>query len=120
MAIEFDHRIDKELLRVKATGHDENLEQVQEYGLAVMRAALENNCTKIICDESDLEYSLGTFDIFELVKSLSEVVPKVVKVALIYKPTQFDDVKFWENVAVNRGVQVRIFKDQASAEKWIE
>jgi len=119
MAIKFELQVEKDILRITARGRDDNLKQVQEYGLAIMAAAIENNSNKVICNETELEYSLGTLDTFELAKTLAEVVPKVLKVALVCSPNQFHDASFWETVAFNRGAQVRVFKDMVSAEEWI-
>ena len=85
-----------------------------------MKAALENDCTRIICDESDLIYSLDTYDTYQLAEMLSKSVPLLLKVALICNIDQVDDAEFWETVAVNRMVTVRVFKDKKSAEQWID
>lgn len=120
MTIDLEFKIEKCILLVTAKGRDDNLKQVQEYGVAVMAAAKENNCNKIICDETELKYSLSTFNTFKLAESLSNVIPYAVKVAIVCNPNQFTDARFWETVAVNRGAHVRVFKDMDSAEKWIK
>ena len=119
MAIEYNLEIENNLLRVTASGKDDNLEQVQEYGMAIIRAAIEHNVSKVLCDEQELEYSLGTFDTYESAKFIAEVAPKVAKVAIICKSDQYDDAHFWETVASNRGLHIRVFKNLSEAEEWL-
>ncbi len=120
MTIDLELKVEKDILLVTAKGRDDDLKQVQEYGLAVLAEAKVNNSNKIICDETELEYSLSTLNTFNLAESLSKVIPYAVKVAIVCNPYQFTDASFWETVAVNRGAQVRVFKDMVSAEKWIK
>jgi hypothetical protein len=119
MAISYSFEVQDQLLRVKAKGKDDNLEQVEEYGMAVIAAALSSGCIRILCDESELEYTLGTIDNYESAKFISENSPHVVRVALVCKPEQYEDASFWETVAVNRGLVVRFFKSISEAEDWL-
>ena len=57
-------RNDGDLLIVESTGFDESLEEVQQYGLAILSACKQGNHTKVLCNEINLEYRLGTFDTF--------------------------------------------------------
>jgi len=120
MPITFTHELDNTLLRIKAQGRDDSLEDARNYGMAVIALAREHGSKAILCDESELVYSLGTFDLFELAKALAAAVPKVIKVALIVHPSQIQDAVFWETVGVNRSARVRVFKDTAGAEAWIQ
>jgi hypothetical protein len=119
MAITYNFAIDSNLLRVKTFGKDDNLEQVIEYGSAIIQYSLSSGCTRILCDETELEYTLGTFDTFESAKFISENAPKIAKVAIVCKSEQIQDAEFWETVAVNRGLSVKVFKTVLDAEEWI-
>ena len=119
MAINYDFNIDNKVLRVKATGKDDNLDQVIEYGMAIIKAALSDGCMKILCDETELVYALGTFDTFEAARFISEHAPDVAKVAIVCSPENIIDADFWETVAVNRGLYVKVFKNMADAENWL-
>lgn len=119
MSINFRLNIDSDTLRVAAWGRDENLAQVEEYGMAVLSAAISNNCTRAIIDESGLEYRLGKIDTFELANFYSEKVPQMAKVAIVCNPLYTDDAVFLETVAVNRGLQFRVFFNKQDAEHWV-
>lgn len=119
MAISYTIEADDGLLRVVATGKDDNLRQVKDYGYAVLSAAISMRCPKVLCDERELIYSLGTFDTFESARYISELTPDIAKVAIVCNPEFIKDAGFWETVAINRGLHVRVFKTMADAENWL-
>ncbi len=120
MAIHYTMTIDGEMLVVHVSGYDESLADVTNYGMAVIEAGLENGSKYILCDETDLEYRLGTVDIFQAAASLAEHAPRVVKTAIVCNPRFSVDAFFWETVAVNRGVNVRMFSDLDTALSWLK
>jgi hypothetical protein len=119
MSIKYAIEFRDNILRVKATGKDDNLEDVKKYGIAVLEAALSSSCSKVLCDETELEYSLGISDNFESAKFISEQAPKIGKLAIFCKIEQMEDASFWETVAVNRGLQVKVCKSPEEAEEWL-
>lgn len=119
MAIHYKFEVENDLLKVTATGSDDGLEDVKNYGIAIMEAAMETNCLKILCDETGLKYQLGTFDNFESARFISEHAPAVAKVAIVCNPEFIAEAEFWETVAVNRGLQVKFFKDIIHAKDWL-
>lgn len=120
MAINYSFSVSGKFLRVTATGKDESLEEVENYGMAIIKAAVSSACTSILCDERKLIYNLGTIDTFESAKFISENAPKVAKVAVVCRAQDYSDAVFWETVAVNRGLQVKMFKKVDDAEQWLK
>lgn len=119
MAIKYAFICENHFLRVIASGKDDDLEQVQEYGMAVIKAAVENDASKVLCDERELEYTLGTFDTYESARIIAEAAPNIVKVAIVCKSENIGDAKFWETVATNRGLHIRIFNNIEDAQAWL-
>lgn len=119
MAISFSVSVEGDLLTVRAAGVDDSLEEVREYGKAIVEACRANGCVRVLCDETDLEYRLGTLDTFESAAFIAEYAPHVARVAIVCGPCQFADTSFWETVAVNRGLSVRAFEDVDAAEAWL-
>ena len=119
MAISYSMSVNVDLLTVKAEGVDDSLEEVREYGKAIVEACRANRCVRVLCDETDLEYRLGTMDTFESAAFIAEHAPHVARVAIVCGPDQFADASFWETVAVNRGLTVRAFEDVDAAEAWL-
>ncbi len=120
MAINFLIEVDDDLLRVTASGQDDNLEEVQEYGMAVIEACIEYGVSKVLCNEKELKYSLGTFDTYESARLIAEVAPKIAQVAIVCRDDDFKDAQFWETVATNRGLHIRVFKELVAAEEWLK
>ena len=120
MAIQYSFSIEDELLVVTASGFDESLDEVLEYGMATIQAALQGNCTAILSDETGLEYRLGTFDTFKAAEALANYAPRLNKAAITCNPQYLQDAQFWETVAVNRGLSVRAFLDIGAARSWLQ
>jgi hypothetical protein len=118
-SIAYAFTVRNKTLFVKTSGKDDDLEEVQRYSLAILEAALAAGCTSILSDETALEYALGVADTFESAKFIAGIAPSVCKAAIVCNPAQINDAAFWENVAVNRGVQVRVFKTMPEAEAWL-
>lgn len=120
MSIEYQMQVQGDLLLVETSGADDNLDEVKNYGMAVIRAALEGKCRRILCDELNLEYRLGTVDTFESAQFIASQAPHVAKIAIVCSLQSSADAAFWETVAVNRGLSVCMFHDRAEAAKWLE
>lgn len=119
MAITFTSEIEGDLLVVTTCGTDDDLQQVIDYGQAVIDLAVRSGAPRILCDERNLVYTLGTVDTFELAKAIADRAPTVMRVAIVCRPQDFEDGKFWENVAVNRGLHARAFLEMELARAWL-
>ncbi len=119
MAIDFTACKKGDTLLVHAHGFDESLEQVEQYGMSIIAAALEQGAAQVLCDERELEYRLGTLDTYDAAAHIAAHAPAVCKVAIVCRPADIADAKFWETVAVNRGLTVRIFKEITDAYIWL-
>jgi len=120
MTITYQFTVEDDLLLVKASGADDNQEDVQRYNEATLEMCLENGCRRVLTDETDLEYRLNTVDNFESAKTMAEMAQGIHKLAIVVNPQQMKDASFWETVAVNRGVTVRIFNAIEDARLWID
>lgn len=120
MAITYSFHAENDLLLVQASGADENLHEVEAYGEAIITAALEHQSTKILCDERQLTYLLGTLDTFLAAEYIAKVAPKVGRIAIICANKHWSEGQFWETVAVNRGLRVRMFLSPEQARAWLE
>jgi hypothetical protein len=119
MSIQIRLDCQENILKVTATGYDESVADVLGYGRAVIEAALAHGCRKILCDETNLAYHLKTLDIYEAAATIAREAPDVARVAIVCNPVYWQDAKFWENVASNRGLIVRMFGSLPDAENWL-
>ena len=120
MAIEHTITIEDDILIVTASGRDENLEQTTNYAMSVLEAAVASGCTRVLCDERQLAYTLSTLDTFKYGEFLAANVPHVARVAIVCHPGMVGDAEFWETVVINRGLQARLFLDLDKAKDWLE
>ena len=119
MAITFQSEMQGGLLLVTASGRDENLQQVIDYGTSVITLAIESGATHVLCDERNLDYALDTLDTFQAAQAIAERAPKVPRVAIVCQPKFLEEGKFWETVAVNRALPVRVDTDIVRARAWL-
>jgi hypothetical protein len=122
MAISYTMTVDDGVLIVKTSGFDESLAEVEQYGMAIIRETLKTGVRKVLCNELDLQYRLVTFDTFAAAEFIVENAPEIAasgRVAIVCNPRDIDDAVFFENVVVNRGMTLRVFKDTATARTWL-
>lgn len=119
MAIHYTAEVQGEILCVTASGFDENLEDVLNYGTGIIGLCQQSGVTRVLCDETALEYRLGTLDTYELGKFISEHVPSVARVAIVCNPKFLTMTDFFEDVVVNRGLSFRFFVDFDSSKRWL-
>ena len=119
MEINFVIKDEDKYLKIISTGFCNNLFQLKEYVLALQEAAVSSGQTRLLVDETHLEYTLSTLDTYNSGCFLAQLSPNPKKFAILCKTSGWNDAKFWETVAVNRGVNVRVFDDRVSAENWL-
>ncbi len=118
--LHYSFEISDDILRVKTTGKDEDLEEVKAYGMEIVQKCLENDITKVLADERDLEYALSTVDTFNLSQFLSRNVPRLGMAAFVCPEEYLNDAKFFENTVSNRGLRIRVFTSVEEAENWLQ
>lgn len=119
MPIKYTMKQDNDILKVASEGVCDNFTELKEYLKALHDATMSAGLTKILVDETELEYSLSTTQSYESGSYVAETVPCTVKIAVVCRQEGWEEAKFWETVAVNRGAGVKIFLDLEDAEKWI-
>lgn len=119
MAIRHTMQVEDGTLVVRASGFDESLAEVEQYGAAVIAACREHGVTRVLCLEQDLEYRLSTVDTFRAAEFVAMHAPKVSRVAIVCAVASLPDGQFWENVVVNRGLTAAVFADPVAADHWL-
>ena len=120
MAIDYAFAVEGDLLEVRTSGFDESADEVIAYGMAVIAAAVEHESHRVLCLEGELEYRLGTTDIYHVGSYVAAQAPRVARVALVCAPESIGDARFWEDVTSNRGLQAAVFTDEAEARRWLD
>lgn len=108
-------------LHIKVTGQN-NAENVRGYIAAVHAECSRRDCPFVLIEEDLQGPSLSTMEIFSIVSEGSKNVwPQVRLIAFVdinpeHLPGQ---MKFAETVAINRGVNIRMFRTLPEAEAWL-
>jgi hypothetical protein len=119
MPINYEMGIEDGILKVVSSGVCDDLDQLKEYALALHKASTTLEQARILVDETQLEYRLGMLDSYYSGEFIAEIAQKPYKLAVVCRQEGWDETKFWETVAVNRGVPVRVFADMDRAEEWV-
>lgn len=119
MPISFDHKLEGELLKITTQGSDDSLEDVYRYGMAILGLAIEHQCKLVLCDERNLAYKLSTMDTYELAEIASREAKFVQKIAVICNEKYLQNARFYETVAQNRGLTIRVTSEEEDALNWL-
>lgn len=119
MAINYETHVEGDILHVTTSGFDESLEDVIAYGEAVMAETTKHGCTRILVDESDLDYRLDTVDTYNLARYYAKTFHVAAKVALVASKENLEDAKFWETTIRNRGGLCNVFTSKDKAKAWL-
>lgn len=88
-------------------GRNEAIASMQSHGLF-----------KLLVDVRNVTSSLSLLEHFEFTSSHVEHLPRGVRTAILMRPDAAD-TRFIENVAVNRGITIRLFTDKRKAVEWL-
>ncbi|HEV2431230.1 MAG TPA: hypothetical protein VGT43_06935 [Burkholderiales bacterium] len=96
-------------------------ENVAGYLAGIWRECMARGCRRVLVEERLQGARLGTSDVFAIVmEEASRAVGVFEAIGYVDTNAGGDMMKFAENVALNRGVPVRLFGNVADAEKWLE
>jgi len=84
---------------------------------AISAACEQAGCRKVLIMGSRTKVSLEPFDIFELGKSIAKLQVQLAMVEAHDATTE--EVNFLENVAWNRGGEIRFFDTVDAAREWL-
>lgn len=95
-------------------------ENVQGYLQEVMRECLARGCGRVLIEERLDGPRLGSSDVFDIAaEGAMRGATTLAAIAYVDVNAQGSLMKFAEDVAVNRGVRVRVFGTVAEAERWL-
>ncbi len=105
-------------LCLKLTG-DQTYDDMVKARDAVKESLLVNNLKRVLVDTTGLISSMGQVDDYKFASGLQETFNFTTKIAFLILPDFFEKYKFIENVAYNRGINLKVFTDKSEAIKWI-
>jgi hypothetical protein len=111
----------KGYLHIKVSGEN-SPETVRRYLEEIFSACLRTNCPIVLIEENLQGPGLGVLDIHQIVTEGSKRTwPTVRRIAYVdtNKEHSQPDMHFAETVAVNLGVNVKLFPTVKEAEEWL-
>lgn len=81
----------------------------------------EKEIQGVLLDLRKAAVVLSALDIYEATTNQLKQLPGQMKYAVLYNPETVDasNIKFFENLAANRGIQARAFADYQEALGWL-
>jgi len=117
MLLQEDIQVKKDYVFLKFSGIYSGLEGVPELMRTVVGLAISNSLKNILIDLTEVKGKLPGSDAFELGELAAKIWGYNLKIAIIYRPA--DITGMFENVAVNRGGNVRVISTVEEGEKWL-
>jgi hypothetical protein len=100
-----------------ATGEN-SVENMKAYLEDLVRECAARGDRRVLVEERFVGPRLGMVDIFDLASAISESARGLFE-AIAYVDNDLN-AKFGENVAVNRGLRVRVFRTIDDAASWLK
>lgn len=96
-------------------------ENVTRYMQEVMQECAARRCPRVLIEERLVGPRLGTMEVFTMVTAGSKRFHGLLE-ALAFVDVNADAgvMRFAEDVAVNRGIPVKVFRTVEGAEKWLQ
>jgi hypothetical protein len=101
---------------------DNSPADVQHYLMDIQHACETHECRQVLIEENLTGPTIGTFDIFDVVTKLSQDAARAkLKIAYVGMNREHDmtAMRFAENTARNRSVNLRMFSSFNEAEDWL-
>jgi hypothetical protein len=86
----------------------------------MVNTCMKRNCTRVLFDCRRMTGPLSTMDRFDVAQYGSEKIERSIRIAMLGREDQVLPDKFFENVAVNRGMDLKLFTDIDEAVGWLK
>ncbi len=123
MAYTAQYDSELQIIKVKYEG-PLYLNEVKETLTVVLRLVREHDCFFMLTDLRETQVKLSTLSIYELPKIFSEIAASAGMSIYKFKratiiPEDAEYAHFFETVMVNRGQNLKLFKDADEAKQWL-
>ena len=116
----FDHKVSIQsdyVLVERPQGYEVDLKVLPQMLVELGNFCNEADCRKVLIVGENIEVNLGVMDIFKLGSQLAKLP---LRLAMLETHDASDeDVGFLQNVALNRGGQIRFFDSGREAKDWL-
>lgn len=121
LRVEYTLRVEQTAGYLHATVTGRNTaDNVARYMQEVMQECSARRCRRVLIEENLEGPRLGTMDVYALVTAGARQFHGVLEaLAFVDLNAEGGVMRFAEDLAVNRGIPVRVFRTVAGAEQWL-
>ena len=121
MEITVEHDSAKGLCTLRLTGCYSGPSDTHEAQRIVASLHTQYGCRRVLIDMTQADISVSTVAVFEAGNPQSEMAAHLIELrsAFLYREIT-QKLRFFEDVAVNRGFQVRVFDQLDKALEWLQ
>ena len=118
MTYTVDQLKDSECIRVVFSGRvteEQHYEARDDANIALSEAGWN----RLLVDATEIDAEMTVVEDYQFTKDHPFSLPPTVRMAILHRPDEEERFRFIENVAKNRGSNLKIFTDQAEAIAWL-
>jgi hypothetical protein len=97
-----------------------SLEAAKQSVDMLAEACNKESCYSVLFDCRPMTGEMPMFDKYKIGEYGAKVLPHVIRVAMLGREDQVSPDGFFENVAVNRGMILKVFSDEKKAVEWLK
>ena len=75
--------------------------------------------SRLLVDATRIDANMSVTDDYKFTSEHPLNHPQVVRIAVLHRHEEYDRFRFIENIARNRGVNLKLFNDRVVALKWL-
>jgi hypothetical protein len=119
MNYKIDATVEKDYLMLIVAG-EQSLDANKALVIMIIESCVEHQLNKVVVDIRGFEGQPGVISDYELANfSVEKGLSVLKKAALVYRKENHEFTSFFETVAINRGLNVKIFLEPDEAVGWI-
>ncbi len=105
---------------VESHGQSDDLDEVSCYAQEITELCKQQGYKNMLIDETDRQYVLSeVLDLYKLGNFFKTLEISTIRIAIICQPQFLEHIRFLETTANNRGMTIKFFLNNDSAERWL-
>ena len=92
----------------------------EEFRAKALAALADTGWSKVLIDTRQADPEMSIFDDYKFTSDHQSHLPPELRTAIVYHVDEAKRYQFIEDVALNRGVNIRTFTDETQALTWLQ
>ncbi len=117
MSFEVSYTVEGSILIVRSSGHIGNQQEYKRYFSSMHEKIRETGCNRLLIDSREIQTDFDTIEVYRAASAdaLAHRANPLERFAILTVPAEAENARFYENVAYNRGLKVKLFYDEEEA-----